>query len=132
MLGLPNKARDQLLLHQFLAGLPSAISKQLHSSGGTPALDATVERAPLLISIEKDHEQKGVAPTSQDDRGSKLAEVTGLKTQVVELSEQVAALSAVQSSKRQSQMPRCFICNGIGHFQWQCPNKRVFEPGTGT
>ena len=73
-----------------------------------------------------------MAPTSKDDRGSKLAEVTGLKTQVVELSEQVAALSAVQSSKRQSQMPRCFICNGIGHFQWQCPNKRVFEPGTGT
>ena len=67
-----------------------------------------------MISIEKDHEQKGVVPISQEDRGSKLAEVTGLKTQLV---EQVAALGAVQSSKRQSQMPHCFICNGIGHFQ---------------
>ena len=95
MPGLPNKAREQLLLHQFLAGLPSTLSKQLCSSGDTKALDATVERAQLLISIEKDHEQKGVAPISQDDRGSKLSEVTELKTQLVELSEQVAALAAV-------------------------------------
>ena len=82
MPGLPNKAREQLLLHQFLAGLPSAISKQLHSSGDTRALDATVERAQLLISIEKDHEQKGVVPISQNDRGSKLSEVIELKTQL--------------------------------------------------
>ena len=34
----------------------------------------------LLITIEKDHEQKGVAPISPDDRGSKLSEVTELKT----------------------------------------------------
>ena len=119
MPGLRNEAREQLLLHQFLTGLPFAISKQLRSSGDTKALDTTVERAQILISIEKDHEQKGVAPLSQDDRGSKLSEVTELKTQLVELSEQVAAVAAVQSSKRKSRMPRCFICNGIGHFQRQ-------------
>ena len=126
---LPNKVREQLLLHQFLAGLPSAISKQLHSLGDTKALDAMVERAQLLITIEKDHEQKGVAPISQDDRDSKLSEVTEIK---LKLSEQVAALPTVQSLKHQSRMPRCFICNGIGHFQWQCPSKYVFEPETGT
>ena len=116
MPGLPNKAKEQFLLHQFLAGLPSAISKQLCSLGDTKALDAMVERAQLLISIEKDHEQKGVAPILQDDRGSKLSEVTELKAQLVELSEQVAALAAIQSSKRQYWMPRCFICNGIWAF----------------
>ena len=40
---LPNEAKEQLLLHQFLAGIPSAISKQLHSAGNTRALDTTVE-----------------------------------------------------------------------------------------
>ena len=132
MQGLPNEAREQLLLHQFLAGLPFAISKQLCSLGDTKALDTTVERVQLLISIKKDHEQKGVAPISPDDRGSKLSEVTELKTQLVELSEQVAALAAVQSSKHQSWMPHCFICNGIGHFQRQCPSKHLFEPATDT
>ena len=99
---LPNEAREQLLLHQFLAGLPSAVSKQLCSSGDTRALDTTVERARLLMTIERDHEQKGVVPISREDGASKLPEVTELKTQLVKLSEQVAALAAVQSSKCQS------------------------------
>ena len=90
-----------------------------------------VECAQLLITIEKDHEQKGVGPISRDDRGSKLSEVTELKTQLVELSEQVVASAAVQSSKCQSWIPRYFICNGIGHFQWQCPSKCIYEPATG-
>ena len=93
MPGLTNKAREQLLLHQFLTGLPSAISKQLCSLGDKKAPDMTVERTQLLISIEKDHEQKGVAPISQEDRGSKLSEVTELKAQLIKLSEQVAALA---------------------------------------
>ena len=38
-----NKNREQLLPHQFLAGLPSAISSQLCSLGNTIALDTTVE-----------------------------------------------------------------------------------------
>ena len=122
---LPNEAREQLLLHQFLAGIPSAISKQLHSAGNTRALDTTVERVRLLRIIKRDLEQTGVAPICQEDGGSKLPEVTELKTQLVELLEQVATL-AVQSSKCQSRMPQCFTCNGIGHFQRQCPSKCVF------
>ena len=43
--------------------------------GRQKAKDATVEQAQLLITIEKDHEQKRVVPISQDDRGSKLSEV---------------------------------------------------------
>ena len=115
MPGLPNKVREQLLLHQFLAGLPFTISKQLHSSGDTKVLDVTVERAQLLITNKKDHKQKGVAPFSRDDRGSEPSEVTELKT-IVELSKQVAALAGVQSSKHQSWMPHYFICNVIEHF----------------
>ena len=86
-----------------------------------------MERVRLLMTIERDLEQTGVAPISQEDGGSKLPEVTELKTQLVELLEQVAAL-AVQLSKRQSRMPHCFTCNGIEHFQRQCPSKCVFGP----
>ena len=50
-----------------------------------------------------------MVPVSQDDRSSKLSEVTELKTQLIKLSEQVTALATLQSSKHQSQMPRCFI-----------------------
>lgn len=61
---LPNEAREQLLLHQFLAGLPSAVSKLLCSLGHTRALDTTMERVQLLMTIKKEHEQKGVASIS--------------------------------------------------------------------
>ena len=77
------------------------------------------------MTIKRDLEQTGAAPISQEDGGSKLPKVTELKTQLVELLEQVVTL-AVQSSKCQSRMPHCFTCNGIGHFQRQCPSKRVF------
>ena len=86
-LALPNEAREQLLLHQFLAGLPSAISKKLRSVGDTRALDTTVERVRLLMTIERDLEQTGVAPISREGGGSKLPKVTELKTQLVELSK---------------------------------------------
>ena len=36
------KGRDQLLLHQFLAGIPDAVSKQLSATGKTKMLDAAV------------------------------------------------------------------------------------------
>ena len=101
MLESPNKAREQSLLHQFFAELPSTISKQFRSLGDTKALDAMVEHPQLLTALKMDHEQTGVVPISQDVRGSKLSEARELKPQLVELSEQVAALAVVQSSKHQ-------------------------------
>ena len=40
---LDSGARDQLLLHQFLAGIPDAISRQLRASGETKSLPDAVE-----------------------------------------------------------------------------------------
>ena len=121
---LPQDAREQLLLHQFLSGLPTAISKQLRSTGETQRLDTTVERARLLMAIECDQESKSVATISESDAAKECSEVMQLKTQLSELTEQVATLAAVQSSKHHSQPPRCFACQGIGHFQRNCPNQR--------
>ena len=44
-------ARDQLLLHQFMAGIPDTVSRQLRATGETKALADTVERARLLMAI---------------------------------------------------------------------------------
>ena len=123
---LPNEAREQLLLHQLLAGLPSSISKQLRSTGDTKQLEPTAERARLLMMIDDDHERRGVTSISQD-RSCEHTEMVQLKTQIAELTEQVAALTAVQSSKRLSPAPRCFNCNGIGHVQRNCPNQRAYR-----
>ena len=45
-------ARDQLLLHQFLAGIPNAVSRQLRATGEIKMLDAAVTRARLLMTID--------------------------------------------------------------------------------
>ena len=119
---LPQEARDRLLLHQFLNGLPPVISKQLRSTGDTRELEATVERARLLITIsESDQEQKSIASISRNDTEVKeRCEVMQLTTQVAELTEQVAALTAKQT-------PHCFSCNGKGHLQQNCPNQRSYR-----
>ena len=49
---LDNTACDQLLLHQFLAGLPSSLSWQLRATGEARDLNSSVERARLLMSID--------------------------------------------------------------------------------
>ena len=39
---------DQLLLHQFLTGLPAAVSGQLRATGEAHEMDKVLERAKLL------------------------------------------------------------------------------------
>ena len=45
-------AREQLLLHQFLAGLPVSISKQLRVAGDVTRVETALERARLLMALE--------------------------------------------------------------------------------
>ena len=44
---------EQLLLHQFLTGLPHEVSKQLRATGATDTLKAAVERAKILMTVEQ-------------------------------------------------------------------------------
>ena len=111
-------ARGQLLLHQFLAGLPTAVSRQLRASGETKELEKTVERARLLMAL--DNQEHAAAVTTENDQ------LKELKEQVTELTEQVAALTTRrhEGSQQRSIATRCFRCNRIGHFQRDCPNRR--------
>ena len=45
-------AKEPLLLHQFLAGIPENISKQVRASGEVTTLDTAVTRTKLLIRTQ--------------------------------------------------------------------------------
>ena len=74
----------QLLLHQFVSGLPVHIGKQLRATGDISDLDRVLERAKLLMTIEEPQKTAAV----------QTSEVQELREQVSTLTEQVAALSA--------------------------------------
>ena len=80
------------------------------------------------MTLENDHELKSVASVSREDANyGENCEMMQLKTQLGELMEQVAALTAVQSMKRVSRAPCCFSCQRLGHFQCQCPNQCTYQ-----
>ena len=124
-------AREQLLLHQFVAGLPASVSKQLRAAGDVTRIETAVERARLLMALEREHIENHppmVAATSAPPEQHK--QVQELKQQVEELTTQVATLvkqrapPMTQQSRSITSLRRCFYCNQIGHFQSNCPKRR--------
>ena len=131
-------AKEQLLLHQFVTGLPHEVSKQLRAAG-VKTLPEAVERAKVLMTVEQ-HPLAAPVAAAQP----KPTELLQLQQQISELSAQVAALTTQQSVNRKSQPlgdgrpKRCFICNKLGHLQYNCPfrqdSRRSFtcgQPGHG-
>ena len=53
-------AREQLLLHQFLAGLPVSISKQLWTAGDVTRVETALEQTRLLMALEVELERNRV------------------------------------------------------------------------
>ena len=108
ILDMAKKAKEPLLLHQFLMGLPG-------SSGDIKTLDAAVTRARLLMTIDAE-------PVAMVEEKSN--EVQLLTEQVALVTEQVAALSTCHQGNKQSgsgRQPRCFSCNKVGHVKHNCP-----------
>ena len=109
---LAEDASQQLLIHQFLAGLPAPVSRQLRAVGNTTNLEQIAERAKVLMVV--DSSEKIAAVQSEN------SEVSSLKAQIQELTEQVAVLTTQKSTKKQLQ---CFHCKQVGHIQRYCPNR---------
>ena len=112
MPALAGEARDQLLIHQLLDGVPAAVSKQIRATGETAQLGKVVERARLLMTMENREQAAAIAAAD--------SEVQHLREQVKELTEQVAALTT-RNSKPVSQ---CYNCTEEGHVQRECPDRR--------
>ena len=132
MPGLENEAKDQLLIHQFLAGLPAATSWQLRASGDTREFPAVVERARLLMTIDSHDVLQGSAAINTVDTQSEMSQI---KTQIDNLTEQVAALRIRKPTVQRRPSPgvkQCFNCKGFGHLQRDCPSprNRNFRPAT--
>lgn len=132
MPGLDAEAKEQLLLHQFVAGLPPAISKQLRAAGNTTDLRSTVERTKLLNALENEQQIAGVTPPSNVNPISTNAAVEKLTEQVAALTEQVASLSAAQQRRQdvfnaRPRPIRCYQCGKVGHIRRNCRNLPAYN-----
>ena len=112
--GMNKEARDPLLLHQFVAGLPEPIIKQLRASGEVKTLDTAITCSRLLMIIDL---QLVSAVKQVSMEHTKIQE---LRDQVAMLTQQVVSLSTCQRGYWQQRKPRCFICGQIGHVQCDC------------
>ena len=103
----------QLLLHQFINGLPNSLSTQLRAACHINDLKTAMERAKLLMTLkEEPHKTAAVQST----------EVAALKDQISVLTEQVAALTTKRN--RQPGNVVCYRCRQPGHVQRYCPTVR--------
>ena len=107
--GLPVNISKQLLLHQFVNGLPVNISKQLRATGALDNLDVVLERAKLPMTIEE----------PQNTAAVQTNKIRDLKEQISLLTEEVAALSSKPT--RRSAAVICYRYKRPGHLQRNCP-----------
>ena len=128
MPGLETRAHEQLLLHQFLSGLPEMVSRQLRATGEVKELDTAITRARLIMAVDDSGRSAAVK--------EKSSEVDTLKEQIAQLTEQVAALSTTPTRRtpkeqQRHQAPRrCFNCNQTGHLMRDCRNRLRRFPDT--
>ena len=114
---LDDDSRKKLLRHQFLAGLPSEISRQLRITNETE-LEVLVDRARLLMTID----DKVCSAIEKESAEKEKGEVQKLQEQIATLTEQVAALTTTKRSRGTT--IRCFYCNKLGHTQSECRSRR--------
>lgn len=113
-------------MHQFLTGLPNEVSKQLRATGVTGTLKTARKRAKILMTVEQHTPTNPLNPvtTAQTKFTTKFLQI---QQQVTELTAQVAALTTRSTSPRtppafiESRPKQCFICNRVGHLQYNCP-----------
>ena len=125
---LDTGARDQLLLHQFLAGIPRDISKSIRAASDVKSFDKACERARLLMAVKSDA-TPAVAAVSDA-----CYESQELRGQITELTEQVAMLTMQRRQLPRATM-RCHNCGGVEHMRRECParvqdGRRCFNCGT--
>ncbi|KAL5509968.1 hypothetical protein EMCRGX_G005423 [Ephydatia muelleri] len=121
-------AKEQLIIHQFLAGLPGTVSKQLRAAGDTTKLQTTFDRAKLLMSLEDEQTVATVSTPVEKPRVSENRVMEQLVEQVAALSKQVEALSTRPGNQQPDSRPESTgklqrdVCCG------QQPPRKVLSP----
>ena len=78
---------ESLLLHQFLAGIPKTIARQLQASEEVSTLEKAMTQARLLMAIESD---SVAAVMDKQDCAEKPSQTQLLREQITALTEKVA------------------------------------------
>ena len=68
MPGLDAMAWSPLLLHQFMEGLPTIVSRQLRAAGDIKELDTALERARKLMTLRDQGNARPVAAMEEQQR----------------------------------------------------------------
>ena len=102
---LDTGAREQLIIHQFLAGLPGTVSTQLRAAGDTTNLQTTFDRAKLLMSLEDEQTVATISTPPEKPRVSENHVMEQLIEQVAALSKQVEALNTRPRNQRPNSRP---------------------------
>ncbi|KAL5496307.1 hypothetical protein EMCRGX_G012563 [Ephydatia muelleri] len=89
MPGLDATAHSPLLLHQFMEGLPTVVSRQLRAAGDVKDLDTALERVRTLMTLE----EGSTTVAAMEEKPREETQVQKLAHQITLLTEQVAALS---------------------------------------
>ncbi len=123
MPGLDDSACEQLLLHQFLAGLPVAVSGQIRAAGDTTKLDTTVERARILMAIDDD-EKVATAVAMPESR-----DVQELKEQISQLTEHLRRkLCSGPKAHNNAPSPSVSVATKSGICSTIAPTAAVVSP----
>ena len=108
MPGLEKKAKEQLLLHQFMVGLPATMNQQLDAMG----VCCCCRKGMPFMAIDSHDPPQGSATINIVNTQSEMSQ---MKTQIDNLTEQVVALSMQKPMVQpHSGLHRqCFNCKWI-------------------